>query len=115
MNNVIYEGNGIKVIFKGIKEEEFLGLGVKVLIENKTDRKILVNVEDLSVNDFMINGIFNSNIEAGKKANDKIILMYHELEENDIEEVENIEFKFSIKEGNTYMDEFETEIIRIDL
>ncbi|WP_297639875.1 hypothetical protein [uncultured Clostridium sp.] len=113
-NQVMYDKNGIKITFKGI-ENDLMGKAIKLNIENNTDGKKTIQVRDLSINGYMIDGIFSPTIEAGKKANDKISLLKTYLEENDIENIESIELKFAIIDSNDIFDTVNTEIIKVKL
>ncbi len=111
----LYNENGIKISAQYVKEESLLsGASVRLCIENNTDGEITVHAEELSVNGFMINSYFYSNIFAGKKAIDDIYLSSTSLEENDIENIESIELKFSIRDEN-YHEIVKSETITINL
>jgi len=102
-----YEGNGIKIKIKGLSEDaSVFGSEVTVYVENMGEKDITVQVRDISVNGFMVNGIFSCDVTAGKRAVDGIILSDTDLEENDIEVIEDIELSFHIfdDEWNTVVD-----------
>ncbi len=92
----LYNGNGIKIVGKYVDEESFWGAGVLLYIENNTAENITIGVDNLSVNGYMIESLFYSEVFSGKKAVDEITLFSSDLEENNIESIENIEFTFKV-------------------
>lgn len=95
IGTVIYKENGISVTYNGIvKSSSFLGgQEVKVMIENTSNKDMVVQVRDCSVNGFMIDPIFSCDIAAGKKAADSIKFMDSDLKENGITNIQDVEFK----------------------
>lgn len=111
---VIYDANGITITYKGI-EEKITGLGIKVLIENNSDKDCMVQDRDFSLNGFMVDTYFSPDIAAGKKINDEISVPKRELENNDIsiDNIETAEFYLKII-GDNFENIAESDIIRID-
>jgi len=100
---VLYDKDGIKIIGKYVDETSFWGAGIVVYIENNTDKNVLIQVDNLSVNGFTLgSAIFSSDVYAGKKAFDDITLFSSELEENDIKSVEEVTLTFVIINPDTY-------------
>jgi hypothetical protein len=59
-------------------------------------------VEDMSVNGFMMDPFFATNVYDGKKSIQEITLFSSELEENGIESIEEVELKFHVYDLKTY-------------
>ncbi|MDL2324027.1 hypothetical protein LJC61_02590 [Ruminococcaceae bacterium OttesenSCG-928-A16] len=114
---VLVEQDGIKITYKGIATDGFIGPEVKVLVENDTEKAITVQVRDLSINGFVVNTSMSADVPAGKKANDTISIFSSSLEENDIkpEEIKDIEFTFHVFESDGWDTLFDTEIITITI
>ncbi len=108
----LYNQNGLRIVGKYVDENSFWGASVLFYIENNTSQNVTVSVDDLSVNGFMMESLFYSNIFAGKKSVDEITIF--NLEENGIETIENIEFKFRAYNSDTYTDIVESEVIVIN-
>ena len=112
--NLAYEGNDLKIVIKGLAEEEsILGPGILVYIENTGDKDITVQTRNISINGFMVEGIFSCEVVAGKRAVDMITFMESELEENEITAIEAVELSFYVFDMNTWEDIVETEAIKI--
>ncbi len=73
-----------------------MGPALKVFIENNSDTDLTFQTRATSVNGYMIDTIFSSDVAAGKKANDKITLSASEMEAAGISQIANIETIFHI-------------------
>ena len=114
IEKVLFEGNEIKITYKGITSDGFYH-NVNVKIENNSDRDYIVQVDDVSVNGYMIDPIFSCDVKSGKKANDKISFFDSDLEENDIKEIKDIELSFHVYNDDEWEDRFDTEMIKIQV
>lgn len=112
--DVAYDGNGAKIVVKGLDDSSFLGSGILVYIENNGDKDFTVQVRDVSVNGFMIDPIFSSEVMAGKHAIDTITFMGSSLEENDIAEIETVELSFHIFESSGWETIVDTDTVTIN-
>ena len=66
---------------------------------NRTGRDILLHWEDVSVNGFMVNPYWSVSIAEGKQAYSEIIFFRSDLEKQDIEVVQNIEFRLQASDN----------------
>lgn len=99
---VIFEQDGITISYKEFDMDAFLGVDMKIFVDNQSDKAIIVQARDVSVNGFMVDPLFSCDVMPGKKANDGLTIMESQLEENGITEIEEIEFKFHIFEKESY-------------
>lgn len=76
--------------------DEILGPSYKVSVENKTDKKIIVQTRDVSIDGVMEEPIFSAEVTAGKKANDNMTFMNIES----LEALKNLEGKLVIIDEN---------------
>ncbi len=114
VDGTIYAKQGLVVKYKGLAEENGDTL-INVYIENNTNKKIVVQVRDSSVNGFMIRPVFSSEIEAGKKLNDYLYFDKDDLKDNGITEIKNVEWKFLIFSWDNEFDDWYTDVIKIKL
>jgi len=106
--------NNIKLIIKKLdSSDSFWGADVYVYIENNSAQNITVQARDVSINGFMVDPIFSSDIAAGKKAFDTITFMESDLTDNDISDIESIELKFHVFNSDSWDTIFDSEIIDI--
>ena len=112
--DLAYEGNGIKIIIKGLAENESIfGPSIVTYIENTGDKDITVQTRDVSINGFMASAIFSCDVLAGKRAVDTITFMESDLEENEITAIEDIELSFHIFDSDDWKTIVDTEIVKI--
>lgn len=100
-NQVLWESEGVKVTATGIEKDSLWGDQVKLLIENNSDKNIMVGCDALIINDFMVNDLFATSVAAGKKDNAKITLLSGELKTAGIKEISNIELYLHITDDDT--------------
>ena len=91
---VLFNQGGIEIKVTGIDMEPYLGPEINFSINNGSDKSILVQIQEASVNGFMVNMILYNTVSAGKKSNQKVYIPASELEKAGIMEISEIEFKF---------------------
>ena len=99
---VAFENSGVTIYYKEISNDDWLGTGVKVFVENSSEQAITVQTRDMSVNGYMIDGIFSCDVMPGKAANDSITLLQSYLDENGIESIDSVEVKFVIIDKDSF-------------
>lgn len=111
IGTTLMERDGIKVVAQHINNDSFWGKDVVLYIENNSDKDVTLSVENLSVNDFAIDGLDVFTVLAGKKTVDSITLFESELEENNIETVTKVEFKLWAYDPSTFKTHFTSDVI----
>lgn len=110
---VLFERDGIVVRAKEYVTDRIWGDGIKLLIENNSDKNVTVGCNALIVNNYMISDLFVSGVAAGKKANEVMYLSNTELEAAGIENVGQIEAYFHVYDTDTYETLFDTDCVTI--
>lgn len=110
---VLFEQDGIVVTAKEYVTDRIWGDGIKLLIENNSDKSVTVGCNALIVNNYMISDLFVSGVAAGKKANQVMYLSNTELEAAGIDSVAQIEAYFHVYDTDTYETLFDTGCITI--
>ena len=110
-NIVVYDNNGIKLTYKGYKEEVLPEL--TFLLENDSDKTYSIRAEDVSINDYMISTTILESIAPGKKVNTSMAMFKSDLEKNGITKIEKVEFKLHGTNSDDYTDKFESDVITI--
>ena len=82
---VLIDQAGIVVTATEYVTDKIWGDGVKLLLENSTDKDVTVGCDALIVNDYMISDLFVSDIAAGKKANETLYISSQQLNAAGIE------------------------------
>jgi hypothetical protein len=104
---VLVDEAGVKITAKGLDYESFLGVKVKLLIENNSGKDLTFQCRDSSVNGYMVDTLMSVDVVNGKKANDSLTLSDSDLELCGINEIADIELSFHIFESDgwdTYLD-----------
>ena len=110
---ILFEQNGIVVTAKEYVTDPIWGDGIKLLIENNSDKDVTVGCNALIVNNYMISDLFVSGVAAGKKANEVMYLSSEELEAAGIKSVGQIEVYFHVYDTDTYDTLFDIEAVTI--
>ena len=111
--DIAYEGNDIKVVVKGLSDASYMGPSIVVYIENNGNKNVTIQTRDVSINGFMVDAIFSSDVLVGKRAVDTITFLSSDLEENEIEEISDIELSFHIFNMDNWNTIADTEVVKI--
>jgi hypothetical protein len=111
---VLVDQDGVKITAVEMVNDSFWGLGVKMLIENDTDKKLSIGCNAIIVNDYMITDYFHSTVSAGKKANEVMYLSSDDLEAAGIDTIGQIEIYFNVSDYESYATLFDTDSITIE-
>lgn len=96
---VVMEEQGFKIVAKKVSSDDsFWGADVYIYIENNSETDATFQAREVSINGFMIDPIFSSEVLAGKKAYDTLTFFESDLEDNEIESIDEIELSFHIFE-----------------
>ena len=110
---VAYESDEVTIRVIGLIEDPIWGPAIRVSIENKGTRNLTVQTRDVSINGFMVDPMFSSDVNAGKHAIDDITFMESDLEKNDITEIESVELSFHFFDWETWDNDVDTEVVSI--
>ena len=110
---VLFEQDGIKITATEYVTDSIWGEGIKLLLENNSDKTVGIGCETLIVNDYMIDNLFTTTVAAGKKDNETLDLYSSELEAAGIENVGQIEIKFYLYDAETYMTTYTADMVTI--
>lgn len=110
---VLVSQEGIVVTAIEYVSDNIWGDGIKLLLENNSDKNVTVGCNALIVNDYMITDLFVSDIAAGKKANETLYLSSTQLKAAGIENVGKIEIYFHVYDSSTYDTVFDADCVVI--
>lgn len=110
--DLLYSGDEIKIVAKGFSEDQSLfGPSIVVYIENNSGKDITVQTRNVSINGFMAEPIFSSDVLTGKRAVDAITFLSSDLEENEITGFDEVQLSFHIFESAGWNTIVDTDII----
>lgn len=95
---VIVQNEDITFIIQNVDDELADYYTLNCYIANHTDKNLMISWEDVSVNGFMVNPFWAMNVAAGKQAYSEIIFYRSDLEKQDIEVVQDIEFSLLVSD-----------------
>lgn len=98
----LYNENGIKIVGKTVDENSFWGTAILLYVENTSGNNIGIDVDNMSINGFMMSPLFSTTVYDGKKSIDAITVFSSDLEENGIESIDEVELKFHIYNADSY-------------
>lgn len=101
-DNVIVDNDYVTAIITGYEEDSIWGYTANLFLVNKTDKEVMFSVDEASVNGYMIDPFWANSVGAGKCAFSTIAWSDDSLEENNISEVESIEFTFSASDNEDW-------------
>lgn len=111
--NILFEYYGLVVTAKEIVDNTIWGVGIKVHIENNSNKDYSIGVEQAIVNNCMITDLFSCTVASGKKANDTIYLSSSDLKASGIDNIGQVELYFYVYDPTTYERIYETDCITI--
>ena len=98
----LYNANGVRIVGKTVDENSFWGTAILLYIENSSGQNVGINVDNMSINGYMMTPLFSTTVYDGKKSIDDITIMSSDLEANGITSVDQVELKFHIYNAESY-------------
>ncbi|MBQ8796282.1 MAG: hypothetical protein IJZ54_07660 [Clostridia bacterium] len=95
------------------QDDDYYDYVTRFFIVNENENDIAVSLEDVSVNGFMIDPYCSTPVLAGKMGYADLYFYKSDLETNKIQEIEDVEFYFTIYNSKNYSDIAESEAITI--
>lgn len=100
--NELLNKGGIRIVGKYVDEDTFLGTGVLLFLENKSEEDVVVQCNNMSINGFMVEPLFSTRVNQGRMALSTIEILDSDLDKNKITEVQEIELVFNIINPESY-------------
>ncbi len=104
-DNVIVDNEYVSVVVTGYEEDEIWGYTVKLFLLNKTDKNIMFSVDDASVNGYMADPFYAESLSSGKCTFSSMSWSDTTLEENDITNIEEIEFTLRVYNEDSWLED----------
>lgn len=71
----LYNANGVRIVGKTVDENSFWGTAILLYIENTSGQNVGINVDNMSINGYMMTPLFSTTVYDGKKSIDDITIM----------------------------------------
>ena len=105
--------DGIVITAKEYVTDNIWGDGIKLVLENNTDKTVTVGCNALIVNNYMITDLFVAEVAPGKKSNEVMYLSNTELKAAGIDTVGQVEIYFHVYESASYDNIFDSGCVTI--
>ena len=113
--DVLYDSDGIRIICKGLKQDIIWDGTVVFYMENNSGKEISIYAENVSVNGFMQDVGLWSDLRPNTKIIDGMSMIdLSDLEIENIDQIENIEFNLRIVDANTWEDVVTTDVLTLN-
>ena len=107
----LYNTDDIRIVGKTVDENSFWGTAILLYCENNSGKNIVISVDEMSINGFMMDPLFTTTVYDGKMALEDITIFSEDLVANGIETIEDVELKFHIYDAATYETIADSEVI----
>lgn len=95
---VIVDNEFVTFTVKSVFYDEFWeSYGLKVFLENKTDKPVMFAWDEVSVNGYMCDPFWGSEVAGGKKENTEICWYLTSFEENGIDYTQITDIEFTLR------------------
>ena len=105
--------DGIVITAKEYVTDNIWGDGIKLVLENNTDKTVTIGCNALIVNNYMITDLFVAEVAPGKKSNEVMYLSNTELKAAGIDTVGQVEIYFHVYDSASYDNIFDSDCVTI--
>lgn len=105
--------DGIVITAKEYVTDNIWGDGVKLVLENNSDKTVTIGCNALIVNNYMITDLFVAEVAPGKKSNEVMYLSNTELKTAGIDTVGQVEIYFHVYDSASYDNIFDSGCVTI--
>lgn len=100
---VLFDNDSAAMIVTGTKNDSIWGYSLTVYLENRTDKALMFSASDVSVNGFMCDPYWATEVTPGKRAITTISWLPGTLEDNGITDVESIVMPITVYDPANWM------------
>ncbi len=101
---IVADNEKVTFVILGSENDAIWGYTLKCFIANKTDMNVTMGLQDVSVNGFMVDPFWAVSIAPGKMTYTEISFSSTEFDDNNITEVEEIEFTAHLYDNENLFD-----------
>lgn len=110
---VLLDEADVKITAKSLSTDGLFGQGIKLLIENNSEKNLTVQCRNASVNGYMVDTMLSADVVSGKKGNETLIFMDADFEACGIETIADMEFSFHIFDSDSWDTYFDSPRIQL--
>lgn len=98
---VVYDKNGIKITITGFEFDAY-GFSIPALIENSSDRNVMVETSQFSCNGYMFGSGISAFLKPGTESVQSFNFATWQLEVQGITQLHNIQFIVNVEDSDTW-------------
>ncbi len=111
---VLVDQNDVKITALDLYEDEYFGMTLKVLVENNSDKSIVVSYPKLAVNDYMVSqDLIITELASGAKDEQELFVLPERMINAGITDIADIDIVFNVADDNSFETIFETDYIKL--
>ena len=116
VGTVLYDRDGVKITVTAFDTNGYYGPEIEVIISNTSDKEVLVNTQNLSVNGYMMDdALLYAEVEPGTEVEDFFMFSSNEMARRGIKELSKVEFCIEVMEPDTYNTIHKTGLLTLNL
>lgn len=116
VGTVLYDRDGIKITVTAFDTNGYYGPEIEVIISNTSDKEVLVNTQNLSVNGYMMDdALLYAEVEPGTEVEDFFMFSSNEMARRGIKELSKVEFFIEVMDPETYETIHKTGLLTLNL
>ena len=101
---VLYDANGVRVIYQGLTEEEAFGTGLKLYAINSSDQTVTITLKDVSINGHEVDSYASCTLLPNRRAVTSYTFLSSAIKENGIETFETATITLHLYNAKTWLD-----------
>lgn len=110
----LYNENGVRIISKGFAEKDSpFGQGLVLFIENATDKAIILQAKDVTVNGSAVDAVFSEDVLAGKWLAAAVKLTDASLQDSGVGEIRDMSFHIRVLDRERRTALFDTDTFTV--
>ena len=110
----VFSEQGIRFVVQRLDNDDPVwGSNVRVYVENNSDRSITVQLTDVSVNGYMIDPYYFSELMPGKVSFDRVTFSTTDFDDNHITAIETLEFRIHVYDSASWDTILDSDVISL--
>lgn len=110
---VLLRQEGVTVTLESFEDHGTFGPGLNVLVENDSERSIVVKSYQASINGLMVKSVFESYLSRGKKVRGAIEFEQWHLDASGISVIKDIEFILTVFDADSWDELVRSDVIQV--
>ncbi len=101
---VLYDANGVRIIYQGLIESELFGTGLKLYAINTSDQTVTVTLKDVLINGHELDSYSSCTLLPNRRAVTSYTFLSSAIQENGIDKFETATITLHLYDAKTWLD-----------